>query len=192
MTIRCRRNAVALVLASALVLEPLVAKAEPPTEPEAPASEPEGDDAEPDEEAAEEPTPQTEPEADVPPGPEPGPQAEADVPPPMPPPPQDVASPPPIDSRSCEKNGKDVCKPMKIGGAVSLAIGLAALGVGLGLMFVDSKRIDEEPAFERAFRPTGVVLMGGGFIASTFGAFLIGEAIQRRRGPKARFAGRLR
>ncbi|MBC7976279.1 MAG: hypothetical protein H7138_15005 [Myxococcales bacterium] len=90
----------------------------------------------------------------------------------------------------CRRGKYDLCRQRTISGAVLTAVGIAALGSGIGLMPLDDKAISDSPAFLRTYRPAGVVLIGAGILAVTMGAVLIADAVQRRKGTAARFARR--
>ena len=250
----CWRNGVSVTIAAALVLESLVAKAEPPAEVEGPPAEPPvvegeeagppGQDAEPDSPADLEPPaevePPAKPEADLSAAPEldapeldapeldapeldapeldapeldapagdPEPQTPAqpslqrphepalplaqplaDLPPPRPSRTDLILAPPPTpELRWCEMDGRDICTPMKVSGGLALGLGIASVATGLGFVFVDNKPSANDPRFERMLRPTGIALIGAGMLVTTLGAFLLGEAIQRKRAPNNRFA----
>jgi hypothetical protein len=92
---------------------------------------------------------------------------------------------------ACRRGKRDLCKQRTVTGAVLMSLGLAALGGGIGLMTVDDKSIAAHPAYARTYRPAGLVLIGSAILAVTMGAFLVGDAVQRRRGtPRPRFARR--
>jgi hypothetical protein len=113
----------------------------------------------------------------------------ADLPPPRPSRTEVILAPHPTpDVRWCEMDGRDICTPMKVSGGLALGLGIASVATGLGFVFVDNKPSANDPRFERMLRPTGIALIGAGMLVTTLGAFLLGEAIQRKRAPNNRFA----
>lgn len=82
-----------------------------------------------------------------------------------PPPPAEVATatPPPVDlpaSRCWEPRSQ--CRTLSITGIVAGALGIAAVGVGAGLMARPDKELPNMPAFQESTRPVGVVALGMG------------------------------
>lgn len=116
-------------------------------------------------------------------------QVRARVPPPRP---VGIDEAPSATVRTCFVGGRDVCRPRIIGGSVSLGLGIAALGAGVALTIPKSTRVPGEPAYERAYLPAGLVLIGAALQLVTMGGMLIGDAVQRKRGARARFAWRMR
>lgn len=122
--------------------------------------------------------------------PDAGPSETAAVPPPRPVAEERAPAPPSESLRTCSDEGREVCRPRMIGGSVVLGLGVAAAAAGVALTFVKSKPVADDPASERTFMPAALVLTGASVLAITLGAMLIGDAVQRRRGPRARLARR--
>jgi hypothetical protein len=91
----------------------------------------------------------------------------------------------------CRQGRRDLCKERRISGAVLTAAGAAVLVAGIALMPFDNQTIDDEPAYQRAYRPAGVVMMGGGLLSLVTGIVLLADAAQRKR-KSPRFAWRMR
>lgn len=185
MTFEKSRVPASMVLACALAWAPSRSRAaapgDAPTQP--PASAPA---------ASDEPSAPVETPAPAPAPSEAAKTEAAPIPPPRPVAEDKLDTLPTTEVRTCFVRGRDVCKSRKIMGAVSLALGIASAGSGVALTLVKSKTIADDPSFQRAYLPAGLVLVGASVLLVTMGGMLIGDAVQRRRGPKARFAWRTR
>lgn len=113
-------------------------------------------------------------------------------------PPPRLVTPPNVDAapapelRTCFVRGRDVCRTRTILGGVSLGLGIASAATGVALTLVKSKVVADDPSFERAYLPAGLVLTAASVPLITMGGMLIADAVQRKRGAKARFAWRAR
>jgi hypothetical protein len=114
------------------------------------------------------------------------------IPPPRPVAADKVDSAPTTEVPSCFLRARDVCRNRRIVGGVSLGLGIAAMAAAIPLTLVKGRTIEHDPAFERSYLGTGLVLVGTSVLLITMGAMLIGDAVQRKRGARARFAWRAR
>lgn len=114
------------------------------------------------------------------------------IPPPRLVTPRDVDAAPTLELRTCFVGGRDVCRTRTILGGVSLGLGIASAATGVALTLVKSKVVAGDPSFERAYLPAGLVLTAASVPLITMGGMLIADAVQRKRGAKARFAWRAR
>lgn len=177
-------HAIALMLSLSLALAPEPATpaapvdtaAEPGSvEPEQPDSaEPELPDV-----APVEPEAEAETEPEIGPAPEPTPEVE---PTPEPPPPADdqalaasVDEEPPVRDRlGC--NGSKSCRKMSIAGIVVGSLGLAAVGVGIGLLVRPDEVLVDQPIFVKSTHPAGLVAVTIGAGVALTSALMLGAA----------------
>lgn len=182
MTSTPRRIALSRTLSCTLALAPPVDTMPSPTAPvEAAEVGPSADtDSEPSPRA--EPTPEP---AEAPPTAAPHPIA-GPPPPRLPGPPAPPTASTDAARDRCRSNDRDVCRPMTVGGAVLIALGVAGLGGGIGLATISDRTIEGQGGYLRSYRPAGVLLVAAAVLVLTAGAFLVGESAQRQRGERPR------
>jgi hypothetical protein len=112
-----------------------------------------------------------------------------------PPPPRPVAAAEPASGSTpaavadpCRRDGHDRCRRIKIGGAMTTALGLAAFGAGVGLAATRDQPIDGRPAYSKNYRSAGVMAVSVGVILIVAGALVLREGgrLERRRPALAR------
>jgi hypothetical protein len=103
-----------------------------------------------------------------------------------------MAMPASVWASECRREHRNLCREKKIGGGVALGLGIAGLGVGIGLLTQPNRPVDRLPAYERSYRGPGAAVTGLGVLLLVTGIALLVDAIRTERGRKRARGSRAR
>jgi len=86
----------------------------------------------------------------------------------------------------CRRGRRNVCRELRIGGGVTLGLGLVGLGTGIGLVAIDDEPLDGSPGYRRAYRPAGAAVIPLAVVLVVTGALLLARAVRLERSRRGR------